>query len=414
MKLGIRQNAAQFALLVTINGLVGAMVGLERGVLPAAAEEVFGVEARSAILSFILVFGVAKALSNYAAGLLADRWGRRRLLIAGWVVGVPVPFLLAMAPSWGWIIAANGLLGVSQGLAWSATVIMKVDIAGPKQRGLAMGLNEAAGYLAVAGSAALAGYISASSGLFTAMYLGFAYTGFGLLLSVAFARETSGFLDVERRGHAAEAAAEAPENLAWHVTVGEPTLSSAVQAGFFNNLNDGVAWGLFPLVYVAAGMSWVQIGWLAALYPAVWGFGQLGTGPLSDVWGRKPLLVAGMALQGLAIAAVVVADSFSGFAASAAALGLGTAMVYPTLLAVMADVAAPSWRGRAIGIYRFWRDIGYAVGALGIGVTADILGLDGAVSIVAGLTLLSGGWVAIRLKETAQVAGNLPGGAAKV
>jgi len=397
MKLGIRENAPQFALLVAINALVGAMVGLERGVLPASAEEVFGVEARWALLSFIGVFGVTKALANYAAGELADRIGRRRLLIAGWLVGVPVPFLLATAPSWSWVTAANALLGVSQGLAWSATVIMKVDLAGPKQRGLAMGLNEAAGYLAVAGSAALAGYVAAGSDLFTAMGFGFAYTGFGLLLSAFFARETAGFVKVEA-GDVEEV--EPPEQLALHVTLREPSLSSAVQAGFFNNLNDGVAWGLFPLVYLGAGMDWTQIGWLAAIYPGVWGLGQLVTGGLSDVAGRKPLLVVGMLTQALAIATVVWVSSFVGFAVSAALLGAGTAMVYPTLLAVIGDVAAPHWRGRAIGIYRFWRDIGYAIGALGIGIVADQLGLEGAVVIVAALTLFSGLIVAVRLRET--------------
>jgi len=399
VRLGLRENLGQFSLLVLVNAFVGAMVGMERSILPAIAEEDFGLVARTAILSFILVFGLTKAASNYFAGRLADRHGRRHVLVAGWLVAVPVPFLLMWAPDWNWILAANALLGVSQGLTWSATVIMKIDLAGPANRGLAMGLNEFAGYVAVAASAFATGWVAAHYGLRPEpFWLGVGFVTIGLALSVLAVRET--------RHHAAHEArlgpagpALSPAAVFRRTTFGDPNLSSISQAGLVNNLNDGMAWGLFPLLYAAAGMNLEAIGTLAALYPATWGLAQLFTGALSDRLGRKGLIVAGMWLQAAAIVMVALAAGFTGFAAGATLLGLGTAMVYPTLLAGIADAAAPSWRASAVGVYRLWRDLGYAAGALVAGVAADALGLGGATLVVAGLTFLSGALVAVRMRE---------------
>jgi MFS family permease len=389
-KLGLRENLAQFSLLVVVNAFVGAMIGIERSILPAIAEADFEIAARSAILSFIVVFGVTKALTNYFAGRLSDRLGRKTVLVAGWVVAVPVPFLLMWAPSWTWILVANAFLGVSQGLTWSTTVIMKIDLAGPKQRGLAMGLNEFAGYLAVAGSALATGWVAAAYHLRPEpFYLGVAFVAVGLVLSVFFVRET--------RHHVAEEARSAPAGevlthraLFWKTTVGDPNLSSATQVGLVNNLNDGMAWGLFPLFFAAARMSISEIGLLAAIYPATWGLAQLVTGALSDRVGRKWLIVAGMWVQATGIGVVALAAAFFGFALGAVLMGIGTAMVYPTLLAAIGDVAHPSWRASAVGTYRLWRDLGYAIGAIVAGVLADMLGL----------AFLSGVAAAIRMTET--------------
>ena len=408
-RLGIRENAAQFALLVLVNAFVGAMVGLERTILPALAEQEFALAAKTAILSFLVVFGLSKAGTNYLAGRLSDRYGRRPVLIAGWLIALPVPFLLMWAPSWTWVVATNALLGVSQGLTWSTTVIMKIDLAGPKQRGLAMGLNEFAGYLAVAGSALATGYLASRYGLRPAPFtLGVGFAVIGTLLSVALVRETRGHVAVESAQ--AEPAQEDSDSAAapplsqgaifTKTSFTDPQLSSVSQAGFVNNLNDGVAWGLFPLVFAAAGLSLAQIGWLAAIYPAVWGLGQLVTGAASDRFGRKPFIVLGMWVQAGGIALIALSGQFSAFAAAAALLGLGTAMVYPTLLAAIGDVAAPSWRASAVGIYRLWRDSGYAAGALAGGIIADLFGLDAAVWAIAGLTLVSGAVVAVRMTET--------------
>jgi MFS family permease len=351
------------------------------------------------VLSFIVVFGITKAASNYFAGRLADGFGRKHVLVAGWLVATPVPFLLMWAPSWSWILAANALLGISQGLTWSATVIMKVDLVGPKNRGLAMGLNEFAGYVAVAASALATGFIAARSGLRPEpFYPGVAFVVLGLGLSALVVRETRRHVELEsasRSGPAHETHTQGRVFL--RTTLTDPTLSSATQAGLVNNLNDGMAWGLFPLVFAAAGMSFGEIGALAAIYPAVWGVGQLAAGALSDRTGRKWLIVLGMWTQAAGIAVVIRSSAFAGFAGGAALLGAGTAMVYPTLLAAIGDVAHPAWRASALGVYRFWRDLGYAIGALLAGATADALGLPAAMWLVAALTFLSGMVVAGRM-----------------
>jgi MFS family permease len=400
VRLGIRANLAQFTLLVIVNAFVGAMVGLERTILPAIAEHDFHLAARSAILSFIVVFGITKALTNYSAGRFSDAVGRKLVLVAGWLVAVPVPFLLMWAPSWNWVIAANVLLGVSQGLTWSTTVIMKIDLAGPAQRGLAMGLNEFAGYLAVAGSALATGHLAAVYGLRPQpFYLGIAFAITGLALSALLVRETHGHARHEATRHL-DAPRLSQRELFVRTSVTDRELSSVSQAGLVNNLNDGMAWGLFPIFFAAAGMTLAQIGYLAAIYPAVWGIGQLFTGALSDRVGRKWLIAAGMWVQAAGIAVVVLTRSFVGFATGGVLLGIGTAMVYPTLLAAIGDVAHPSWRASAVGVYRLWRDLGYAIGALIAGITADALGLDPAIWLVAGITFASGLVVAIRMRET--------------
>jgi len=397
IRLGLRENLAQFSLLVAVNALVGGMVGQERTVLPLLAERVFHLRAFTSVLTFIVAFGVVKAVTNFAAGTLSDRVGRKPVLVAGWLVGVPVPLLLMWAPSWGWVIVANVLLGVNQGLTWSTTVIMKIDLVGPERRGLAMGLNEAAGYGAVAATALATGFIAAHAGLRPEpFFLGLAFAGLGLGLSGLFVRET--------RAHARFEAAGSSEvsirDVFLLTTVRERALSAASQAGMVINLNDGLAWGLFPIFFAAHGLSLGRIGVLAALYPAVWGLGQLLTGALSDRWGRKALIVAGMLTQAAALGLIAMARTFPPWAAGAVLLGAGTAMVYPTLLAVVGDVAHPAWRASAVGVYRLWRDAGFAVGALLAGVVADALGLAAAIWVVAGLTAASGGVVAARMYET--------------
>jgi MFS family permease len=401
--LGLRENAAQFTLLVVVNAFVGAMVGLERSILPAIAEQEFHLVARTAVLSFIVVFGLAKAFTNYGAGHLSDRIGRKSVLVAGWLVAAPVPFLLMWAPSWTWVLVANALLGVSQGLTWSTTVIMKIDRVGPRQRGLAMGLNEFAGYLAVAASAFTTGWIAAAYGLRPEpFYLGVAFVVFGLALSVALIRDTAPHVarESELVGTLAPHAVPAPRDVFWRTTVLDRNLSSVSQAGLVNNLNDGMAWGLFPLVFAAAGMTLAQVGLLAAVYPATWGLAQLATGALSDRTGRKGLIVWGMWLQAVGIAVVALAGAFAGFASGAVLLGVGTAMVYPALLAAVGDVAHPAWRASAVGVYRFWRDLGYAIGAVLAGIVADAFGLPAALWAIAVLTFGSGLVSALRMTET--------------
>ena len=385
----------QFALLVVVNAFVGAMVGMERSVLPALAEHDFHLAARTAVLSFIVVFGVTKAATNYLAGRLSDVLGRKIILVVGWLVAAPVPILLAVAPSWGFVLFANALLGISQGLTWSTTVIMKIDLAGPKYRGLAMGLNEFAGYFAVAGSALATGYIASTYALRPyPFYLGFAYVLVGGAMSVFLVRET----------HHDRAPSQAVNQRDVFVKTSftDPTLSSASQAGLVNNLNDGMAWGLFPLLFAASGMSLAEIGWLAAIYPGVWGGAQLLTGALSDVVGRKWLIVVGMWVQAIGIGLTATAHAFHAFAVGAVLLGLGTAMVYPTLLAAIGDASPMSWRASAVGVYRLWRDLGYAIGALVAGAVADALGLRAAVWVVAALTFASGAAVALRMREQSQ------------
>jgi MFS family permease len=403
VRLGLRENLGQFTLLVVVNAFVGAMIGLERSILPSIAEQEFHLVAKTAVLSFIVVFGVTKALTNYLAGRLSDRFGRKHVLVAGWFVATPVPFLLMWAPSWTWVLVANALLGVSQGLTWSTTVIMKIDLAGPAKRGLAMGLNEFAGYLAVAASALATGVIAAHYGLRPEpFYLGVAFVVVGLALSVFAVRETKQHVALEARdaGKLMAADSPTPREVFWRTSLLDKNLSSVSQAGLVNNLNDGMAWGLFPLFFAAAEMDVREIGTLAAIYPATWGIAQLFTGAWSDRVGRKWLIASGMWLQALGIALITISNGFAAFAVGAVLLGLGTAMVYPTLLAVIGDVAHPSWRASSVGVYRFWRDLGYALGAVLAGVTADALGLSAAMWIVAALTAASGLIVSIRMRET--------------
>lgn len=409
IRLGLRQNAAQFGLLVAVNALVGGMLGQERTVLPLLGEREFGLRAYTAGLTFILVFGLAKAATNYFAGTLSDRFGRKPVLVAGWLVAVPVPLLLIWAPTWGWVIFANVLLGISQGLTWSTTVVMKIDLVGPARRGLAMGLNEAAGYAAVAVTALATGYLAESYGLRPAPFLlGIVFAALGLGLSTLAVKETREHARLEAAGHVARADGKhdhlhgelTDREVFTQTSFREPALSSASQAGLVNNLNDGLAWGLFPILFAGGGLSVARIGILAALYPAVWGAGQLVTGALSDRIGRKWLIAAGMWLQAVALALIALADAFTAWAVAAVLLGAGTAMVYPTLLASIGDVAHPAWRARSVGIYRLWRDGGFAVGALLAGVVADALGVRAAVWAVAGLTAASGVVVAVRMYET--------------
>jgi MFS family permease len=403
LALGLRANLGQFSLLVVVNALVGAMVGLERTILPPIAERDFHLAAKTAVLSFIIVFGVTKALTNYVAGRLSDRYGRKIVLVGGWLVAASVPFLLMWAPSWGWVLAANALLGISQGLTWSTTVIMKIDLAGPARRGLAMGLNEFAGYVAVAGSALATGLVAARYGLRPQpFYLGVGFVVVGLLLSAVLVRETRQHAAAESELHRAPGGAGMPtqREVFWRTTLLDQNLSSVSQAGLVNNLNDGMAWGLFPLFFSAARMDFEQIGTLAAVYPATWGIAQLFTGAWSDRVGRKWLIASGMWVQAFGIAIAVFAHTFVGFVLGAALLGVGTAMVYPTLLAAIGDVAHPSWRASAVGVYRLWRDLGYAIGALLAGVVADALGLAAAMWTVAALTFGSGLVVAVRMHET--------------
>ncbi|MCP3819423.1 MFS transporter [Streptomyces sp. A3M-1-3] len=404
IRLGLRANLAQFTLLVAVNALVGGMLGQERTVLSPLAVQVFGLDSATAGLTFILAFGATKALTNFFAGTLSDRYGRKPVLTAGWLLAVPVPAMLAWGPSWGWIIAANVLLGASQGLAWSTTVIMKIDLAGPERRGLAMGLNEAAGYVAVAATAMATGAIAAQAGLRPEPFLlGAAYAALGLGLSVLVVRETRDHARAEAGLHPVQDRAGTElttRQVARRTSFTDKALSSASQAGLVNNLNDALAWGIFPLLFAAHGLSIGQIGALAAIYPAVWGAGQLLTGWWSDRIGRKHLITAGMLLQAVAIALVAAGTTFGVWATAQVLLGLGTAMVYPTLLAVIGDVAHPAWRARAVGVYRLWRDGGFAVGALLAGALADAYGLSTAVWAVAALTAASGLLVAVRMYET--------------
>ena len=401
VQLGLRENWPQFALLVLVNAFVGGMVGIERSILPILAQAEFGIAERTAILSFIAVFGLTKAGANYFAGRLGDRWGRKPILVAGWLIATPVPFLLMWAPSWDWVIVANVFLGVSQGLTWSTAVIMKIDLAGPRSRGLAMGLNEFAGYGAVAIAAWATGYISSQYGLRPQpFYLGVAFLAFGLLLSLFAVRETHA-----HAAHEATMSRSVSETLSQgqifrRTTLTDRNLSSVTQAGLVNNLNDGLAWGLFPLIFASAGLGLKTIGFLAGLYPAVWGVTQLISGGLSDRLGRKWLIATGMWIQAAGLVAIAIWWTFAGFAFGAVLLGLGTAMVYPTLLAAIGDVAHPSWRASAVGVYRLWRDLGYALGALIAGLIADLFGMSQAALVVAGLTFGSGVIVSWRMSES--------------
>lgn len=412
VRLGLRANWEQFTLLVIVNAFVGAMVGLERTVLPLIAEADFGLVARSATLSFLVSFGVVKALANLFAGRFSDRVGRKRILIAGWLAGLPVPFLIIFAPSWGWVVFANVLLGLNQGLCWSTTVIMKIDLVGPKQRGLAMGLNEFAGYLAVSLSALATGYLAAAYGLRPIpFYPGIAFAVLGLILAIFFVRETHAHAQHEAQLDSKihiRASADSPKSkielsfaqilllTSWK----DRALFAASQAGMVNNLNDGMVWGLVPIFLAGAGLPLEQVGLIAATYPGVWGLSQLLTGALSDRWGRKWLIATGMWVQAIGIGLFVVGQDFWVWLGGAVLLGLGTALVYPTLLAAISDVAHPQWRASAVGVYRLWRDGGYAVGALMAGLLADALGMPVAIAAIGALTFLSGIIVAGVMYET--------------
>jgi MFS family permease len=410
IQLGMRPNLPQFLLLIIINVFVGGMVGLERTVVPLLGKQQFHLDSTSLITSFIVSFGITKALIDLISGQLADRWGREPVLVLGWLAGLPIPFLIIYAPSWSWIIAANVLLGINQGFAWSMTVLMKIDLVGPGRRGLAMGLNEFAGYGAVGLTAILTGYIAASDGLRPKpFYLGIGYAIIGFLLSLLFARETRGHMEHESRRHAKTEGSGGIQDARgfWQVFAvtswKDKTLFGTCQAGLVNNLNDGVAWGIFPLFFAAHGLNVGHIGVIKAVYPFVWAGGQLVSGPLSDRWGRKGLIVGGMCIQALAHPVIALGARVNPWASGltgAVLLGLGTAMVYPSLLAVVGDVAHPSWRARSFSIYRSWRDMGYAVGAFLAGMIGNWAGLTWAIHAAGMLTFASGMLALLSMRET--------------
>ncbi len=403
VRLGLGANWRQFTLLVVVNGFVGAMVGLERATLPLVAAADFGIASATMALSFVATFGLAKAIANLAAGWLGEARGRRWTLIAGWLLAIPVPFAVGWAPSWAWIVAANALLGVSQGLAWSMTVVMKIDLAGPRRRGFAMGLNEFAGYLAVAVASLASGFAAARWGLRAGpAYLGVAVACVGLFLAAVFVRDTSAHARVEdaTTGGAAAGPRLRLGQVLRRSLWSDRRLFSVSQAGFVNNLNDGLAWGIFPLFFRAAGLPLRDVAVLVAAYPAVWGVGQLATGALSDRWGRKWLIVAGMTLQGVSLLAIAATEGFAPWGLELAALGVGTALVYPALLAAVGDIARPSWRSTAVGVYRLWRDLGYVAGAVVAGVLADLAGMGAAIAAVGIITIASGVVVVIRFADS--------------
>jgi MFS family permease len=395
IQLGLRENWRQFTWLVIINGFVGGMVGMERSILPKLAEAEFGMAAKTAILSFIVVFGITKALTNYYTGALANRFGRKNLLVAGWIIGMPVPFLLMYAPTWNWVIAANLLLGINQGLAWSSTVVMKIDLVGEKQRGFAMGLNEFAGYVAVALTALLTGWIAGEYGIRPyPFYTGIALAAFGLLGSIFLVRDT--------RHHVARetdlSAVPRLQRVFWDTTWKHPNLGSVTQAGLINNLNDGMAWGIFPILLASRGFSLAEIGIVTAVYPAVWGIGQLFTGRMADMVCKKDLLYAGMLLQAIALFGLLWAVTMTHFILLSILLGWGTAMVYPTFLAAVAENTHPLDRAKSIGIFRLWRDMGYAIGALMTGIIADLFNMETAIGFIGVLTMLSAMVIAVRMR----------------
>jgi MFS family permease len=409
LKLGLRANWQQFTLLVLVNAFVGAMVGLERTVVPLIAEADFGLTSTSLTLAFIVSFGIVKAFANLFAGRLSDRLGRRQILVAGWLFALPVPLLIIFAPSWGWIVLANLLLGVNQGLCWSTTVIMKIDLVGPKQRGLAMGLNEFAGYLALSLSALATGYLAATYGLRPAPFLpGIAFALSGLILSAFFVHETQAHARHEAQVSVQDSTLlgsnpnQKPSfrEIFWLTSWKNRTLFSVSQAGMVNNINDGMIWGLVPILLIAAGLSIEQVALIAAVYPGVWSASQLVTGALSDCWGRKWMIAAGMWIQAIGIALFVIGSAFWVWLAGSILLGLGTALVYPTLLAAVSDVAHPNWRASAVGVYRLWRDAGYAIGALAAGLLTDAFGGSTAIAAIGALTFVSGVIVAVVMHET--------------
>jgi MFS family permease len=399
--LGLRENWPQFALLVLINAFVGGMVGIERTIVPLIGTEVFGITSTALVVSFIVGFGIVKALTNLVSGQLADHWGRKRVLVLGWLFGLPVPFMIILAPSFGWIIAANALLGINQGLAWSMTVIMKVDLVGPRSRGLAVGLNEFAGYFAVGATALATGYLAAWFGLRPVpITLGIGYAVLGTVLSILLVRDTRGHVRLE--AGATESTPPIGFGAVFALTsFRDRNLFAASQAGLVNNLNDGMSWGIFPLLFAAYGQGVERIGILKAVYPATWGLLQVATGPLSDRLGRKGLIVIGMWVQAGGLFLTAATRDFGLWLVGSLLLGLGTAMVYPSLIAAVSDASHPTWRARSLSVYRFWRDLGYAIGALSAGLIADRFGFAWAIGAVAGLTFLSGAIVAVLMRDDA-------------
>ncbi len=394
-QLGLKENWQQFSLLVLVNAFVGGMVGMERSILPQLAEEEFHLAAKTAILSFIVVFGITKALTNFFAGTLANRWGRKKLLILGWIFALPVPFLLIYAPNWSWIIFANVFLGINQGMAWSSTVVMKIDLVGAKNRGFAMGINEAAGYLSVGAVAFLSASIANVYGVRPyPFYIGVILAIFGLLSSIFLIKDTRGFVQLESENSSVPLLSNVFKETTWK----NPNLGSISQGGLVNNLNDGMIWGLFPILLLSKGFTVAELAQIIAIYPSVWGLSQLFTGKLADKFPKKLLLFWGMLLQGLAILGFIWAQTFFAFASLSVVLGLGTAVVYPTFLAAIADNTHPSQRAQSIGVYRLWRDLGYAVGALLTGILADLWTTNTAIFAIGGLTILSGLVIQLRMR----------------
>ena len=394
-QLGLKENWQQFSLLVLVNVFVGGMVGLERSILPQLAEQEFQLAAKTAILSFIVVFGITKALTNYFTGTLANGWGRKNLLILGWIFALPVPLLLMYAPNWSWVILANVFLGINQGLAWSSTVVMKIDLVGPKNRGFAMGINEAAGYMAVGAVAFLSASIANAYGVRPyPFYIGIVLAIFGLLSSIFLIKDTRGFVQLEGE----ESNAPLLKNIFSETSWKHPNLGAISQGGLVNNLNDGMIWGLFPILLLSKGFTATELAQIIAIYPMVWGLSQLFTGKLADRYAKKSLLFWGMFLQGLAILGFIWAQSFAAFAMLSVFLGLGTAVVYPTFLAAIADNTHPSQRAQSIGVYRLWRDLGYAVGALLTGILADLWTINTAIFAIGGLTILSALVIQLRMR----------------
>jgi MFS family permease len=400
VRLGLKENGPQFALLVLINAFVGGMVGIERTVVPLIGSEEFKISSTTLVVSFIVSFGVVKACANLVSGQLADAWGRKRVLILGWLVGLPVPFMIMWAPSWGWVIAANALLGINQGLAWSMTVIMKIDLVGPKSRGLAVGLNEFAGYLAVGVTAFLTGYLASKYGLRPApIYLGVAYAILGTALSILLVQDTREHVRLETAAHTQQSVPISFREIFLLTSFRDRNLFAASQAGLVNNLNDGMSWGIFPLFFASFGLHVDRIGILKAVYPVTWGILQIATGPLSDRWGRKGLIVAGMWVQAVGLFLTAATSHFEWWLVGSLLLGLGTAMVYPSLIAAVSDASHPSWRARSLSVYRFWRDLGYAIGALSAGLIADLFGMGWAIGTIGALTFLSGAIVFIAMES---------------
>jgi MFS family permease len=401
IRLGLRENLSQFSLLVLVNAFVGGMVGLERTVVPLIGSEEFKIASATIIASFIMSFGLTKAFTNLISGQLADSLGRKRVLVLGWIIGLPVPFMIIWAPSWNWIVAANILLGINQGLAWSMTVVMKIDLVGPKSRGLAVGLNEFAGYLAVGATAFVTGYIAAATHALRPdpFYLGIGYALLGLALSVLVIRDTSEHVRLEAEKQP-KAAPVGFREVFTRTSFRDPTLFAACQGGLVNNLNDGMSWAIFPIFFAGQGLGLEGIGVLKAVYPAIWGLLQTVTGPLSDRWGRKGLIVWGMWVQAAGLFITASLPHFGWWLTGSMLLGMGTAMVYPTLLAAISDASHPSWRARSLSVYRFWRDMGYAVGALLAGVIGDAFGFGWAIATIGLLTFLSGVVTMIFMHET--------------